>query len=193
MIEKFANNNDLIKECLSGNEKAFEKLYHDCYMITIKICNRYARDFEEAKDIFHNVYMKIVKNLNSVNQDKSFTSWMKKIAVNESINYYNRINKGNKVNYEENFINYENEFILTEDESIFDKFNVDELLKMVNDLPDSYRIIFNLFAIEGYSHKEIAEKLNIKVGTSKSNLSRARVILAEKVSKFLKREQENVE
>jgi RNA polymerase sigma-70 factor (ECF subfamily) len=171
----------LIKGCIKGKEKDYKTLYHKYYGFLLSVCLRYARDREEAKDILQLGYMRIFKNLHQYSQTGSFEGWMKRIMVNESINFFKRVNKENRTQYHDDMAligTYDDRSTSAE---VYGQFEYNELLKLVHELSPAYRTVFNLFAIDGYSHKEIAEELGIAESTSKSNLARARAILQEKV------------
>ena len=183
---------NLIERCLKGEEKAFKKLYDNYYVVMMRIAMRYSRDNEEAKDFLQTIFLKVVTSLKKFDNKGSFEGWIKRIAVNEAINYYKRINKSNMVNYMQ-----EDEKVVSgkkqlDDKNIFATFEMEELMKLVQELPPAYRTVFNLYAIEDFSHKEIAKKLEISVGTSKSNLSRARNILRKKIEEIKEYEKRNV-
>ncbi len=168
----------LIVDCKKGKSKAQKELYDRYAPTMLGLCIRYIKSKAEAEDVMIAGFMKIFTNLKQYEAKGSFEGWMKRIMVNESLMYIRR----NKAMYVEVDIdhavkspdyNWSNSNLETED-----------LNKMIEDLPTGYRTIFNLYAIEGYSHKEIGEMLNISESTSKSQLSRARVILQSKVVKM---------
>ena len=170
----------LIKGCIKGREKDYEKLYHKYYGFLFSVCLRYARDREEAKDILHSGYMRVFKNLEKYTFSGSFEGWIKRIIVNEAINYYKRVNKENRTQYYENHLLVETDD-RESDSDVFSQMAYEELLAIIQQLSPAYRNVFNMFAIEGYSHREIAETLGITESTSKANLVRARAILKKKV------------
>ena len=140
------------------------------------ICLRYAHDHDEAKDILQDGFMKIFEKISQYEGRGYFEGWMRKIIVNTALAIYR---KKHFLNIESNLIPEKSDEISGQIES---KLSADELLEIINELSPQYKIVFNLYAIEGYSHKEISEMLGISEGTSKSNLSRARYILQKKVS-----------
>lgn len=176
----------LIADCKKGNSKAQKELYDQYASMLLGLCMRYIKNKMEAEDVMIAGFMKIFNNLSQFEAKGSFEGWMKRIMVNESLMYIRR----NKAMYVEVDIdhamkqpgyNWESSNLETED-----------LQKLIADLPTGYRTIFNLYAIEGFSHKEIGEMLEISESTSKSQLSRARVILQTKVLKLeesIKRER----
>lgn len=143
------------------------------------VCLRYSRTREEALEIVNDGFMKIFKKLDRYSQGLSFKGWLRKVMINSAIDYYRR----NEKHYHSLDIShgkYE-----TSAESILDNLSEQDIIAVIQRLPPSYRMVFNLFVIEGYQHEEIANQLNISVGTSKSNLSIAR----SKLQKMLHVEQ----
>ena len=138
------------------------------YSYALSICTRYVTDLSEAKSVMNHGFFKIFKNLDKFNSEYSFKPWLKTIMVNTALDHI-KMNKKHAYNSE---LNDSHERITSE--NVLDKLNYDDLLKIVNLLPTSYRTVFNLFVIDGYKHEEIAEQLGIGIGTSKSNLSRAK-------------------
>ena len=171
---------DLVVLCQKGDEKAFEDLYYRFFHELMQVCLRYARDGEEAKDMFQNGFVKIVQNISKYDGSGSLIGWLKRVMVNESINYYHRVSRKGKVIYTEDDTMLERQQELV-NPVIEGELGHEELLHVVRSLPDAYRMVFNLYAVEGFSHKEIAAQLNISVSTSKSNLSRARALLRSKL------------
>lgn len=143
------------------------------------VCLRYSRNREEALEIVNDGFVKIFTNLKRYSHGHSFKSWLRKIMINASIDYFRR----NEKHYHSLNISY----VQPEDyaESALDKISADEIIAQVQRLPASYRMVFNLYVIEGYKHDEIASLLDISTGTSKSNLSIAR----SKLRKLLLGEQ----
>jgi RNA polymerase sigma factor (sigma-70 family) len=146
------------------------------YDFSISICLRYANNREDAISILNEGFYKIFKQIGNFDIDKPIVPWIRKILINTSIDFYR-----SNLRFEQNveIEAYENH--VKAEEQIFTKLNYDDLIWMIHQLSPAYRAVFNLYAIEGYSHQEIAESLKISVGTSKSNLSKARVKLMEMV------------
>ena len=142
------------------------------------ICLRYSRTREEALEIVNDGFMKIFKKLDKYSPGLSFKGWLRKVMINSAIDYYRR----NEKHYHSLDIShgkYE-----TSGETILDKLSEQDIIEAIQRLPPSYRMVFNLYVIEGYKHQEIANQLNISVGTSKSNLAIARnklqkIVIAE--------------
>lgn len=168
---------DIIKGCLSGNKKDQELLYRRHAPRMYAVCLQYSGNDEEARDILQEGFIKIFENLIHYKNEGSFEGWMHRIIVNTAL-----------AKYREKTQLYRVDDIDTIPEPEASPFNEDytglevvDLLDMIRELPPRYRMVFNLYAIEGYSHKEISQMANISEGTSKSNLSRARDILQKKV------------
>jgi RNA polymerase sigma factor (sigma-70 family) len=132
------------------------------------VCLRYSRTREEAVEILNDGFMKIFTKLDRYTKGLSFKGWIRKVMINSAIDYFRR-NEKHYHSLDISHIQYESAV-----ESVLDKLSEKEIIKAIQRLPPSYRMVFNLFVIEGYKHEEIANQLNISVGTSKSNLSIAR-------------------
>lgn len=164
----------LINNCKKNDIKAQEQLYRLYSSKLFSVCLKYSRSYEEAQDNLQESFLLVFEKIHQFSFKGSFDGWIKRVVVNYVLQQYRT----------ETFLNIVNENIESEvvDVEIDDEdISLDYLLKIIQELPDKYRLVFNLFAIDGYSHQEIAEMLNISVGTSKSNLSRARMILKEKI------------
>ena len=169
---------NIIEGCRRRQSKAQQVLYEQFSARMFGVCLRYAGCREDAEDILHEGFMKVFGKIHQFEGKGSFEGWMRRIMVNTALEKYRnqyKIININDVAKAPDMPSYED---LAED------LTVQELIQFIKELSPKYRIVFNLYAIEGYSHKEISEMLNISEGTSKSNLSRARVILQEKVNKF---------
>ena len=146
------------------------------------VCLRYAGSRDDAQDILHEGFLKIYEKIGQFESRGSFEGWIRRIMVNTALEKYRGEHKS--VNLQEELIEFDKD-MSTE---MSDNVTVKELLGMIRDLTPQYRLVFNLYAIEGYSHKEISKMLDISEGTSKSNLSRARTILQERVKEYYKQE-----
>ena len=177
---QFPDDYDLIRGCLQNSAAMQKKLYDKYAAKLYGIAIRYAHSQEDAKDILQDGFVKVYRNLSKFKGTGSFEGWMRRIIVNTAIEHYRKKNNTYEIqeSHEEN--------ITDGDLNALDKLAAAEILNMVKELPNGYRTVFNLFAIEGYSHKEIAEMLNISEGTSKSQYARAKALLQEKI-----RNQEN--
>ena len=144
------------------------------------VCMRYTNDYHIAEDILQEGFIKVFKNIGKYRGEGSFEGWVRRIFVNTSIEHYRK-----KVNLYA-VTEIENDNIKTYNGDVIDQLQEADLLKMIGELSIGYRTVFNMYVIEGYSHQEIAEMLGISEGTSKSQLSRARMLLQEKVEKIHK-------
>ncbi len=171
---------ELIAECKKGKREAQEKLYRRFSPMLYGVCLRYSRDNTEAEDFLHDGYMIIFEKIGQFANRGSFEGWMRRIVVNVALERYRSRNKLYPV---EDITKYDNTSVK---EDLFAELGASELLEMIKELPPRYKMVFNLYAIEGFTHKEIAEQMSITEGTSKSNLNRARQILQNKLEKLNK-------
>lgn len=167
----------LIKDCQLGKRKAQEMLYQLFAAKMLGICMRYATDKMEAEDMLQNGFIKVFNKLDDYRGEGSFEGWVRRIMVHSSIEYYRKHHK--MMQLVEMDLGKEQSANAVAASSLEAK----DLLAMIQMLPPGYKVVFNLYAIEGYSHKEIGEMLNISEGASKSQLSRARTILKEMIIK----------
>lgn len=165
----------LIELCLKNDRKAQKQLFELFAGKMVFLCRRYARSEQEAEDFAQEGFIKVFKNLQQFNNQGSFEGWMRRIMVNTCLKNLQRKYVTHEIPGVEEFHHTQ---IIPE---IFSKLSVDELMKLINQLPDGYKTVFNLFAIEGYSHKEIGEMLGVGESTSRSQLAKARRILQKKV------------
>lgn len=165
---------ELVKACLEGNSEARRALYDRYSSKLWVVCLRFARNRMIAQDLFQEGFIRIFENLSSYQGQGSFEGWLRRIMVNTSINYYKK-HKRHLSDQDSNDTVPERWY----DSDVIDTLSADELLEMVQSLPDSHRVVFNLFVLEGYSHKEIADLLGITENTSKSRMFRSRLMLQE--------------
>ena len=181
---------EIINGCLSGKEKYFKILYEQYYGKMLNVCKRYARNHEEAKDVLQEGFIKVFKNLDKYDYKGSLEGWIRRIVVNNAINQYKQDTKSlTKYFDHEDLVNYSPTALEDEIESI--QIEPEQLLELVQELPPAYKVVFNLFVMEGYSHKAIAEMLHINEGTSRSNLAKARLKLQEKIKLMFHPKQMN--
>ncbi|MBK8806411.1 MAG: sigma-70 family RNA polymerase sigma factor [Bacteroidales bacterium] len=180
--------NEIIEGCLKNDRKMQKVLYERFSSRMYSICLRYAKDKAEADDILQEGFLKIFTKIHQFSREHSFEGWMKRIFVNTSI-----------TNYRQNTKYYEQLDVEEIRESDITSFHVDdaeftkeELLNVVKELSEGYKMVFNLFAIEGYKHREIAEILGIDIATSKSQFHRARKIIQTKLMELSKEKIQNV-
>jgi len=160
--------NTLINHCRKGYREHQEELYLMFYNYAMSICLRYSKDREEAVEIVNDGFVKLFSHLDRYKEHTSFKAWLRRILINSSIDYYRR----NEKHYHNVDISYAKHEFITED--AISRISEKEIIQIIRELPPSYRIVFNLFVIEGYNHREISDKIGISVGTSKSNLAIAR-------------------
>ncbi|HRS53934.1 MAG TPA: sigma-70 family RNA polymerase sigma factor [Bacteroidales bacterium] len=170
---------DLINRCINNDPVAQELLYRRYASKMFGVCMRYAANKMEAEDILQEGFIKIFTNLSKYRGEGSFEGWIRRTMVNTAINhYYKNIKFLQDIDIDE--VDIVNFF----DQDAISNLSEAELLKLIQELPEGYRMVFNLYVIEGYSHKEIAEQLGITENTSKSQLSRARAALQNKIRKL---------
>ena len=144
--------------------------------IQFLLCRQYIKDVQQAEDIMITAFMKVFTNLNKFEFNGSFEGWIRKIMVNESISFL-RVQK--KVNFIDDETFFEERF-----NNIESQFSIDDIQSLIDNLPYGYKMVFNLYAIEGFKHQEIATMLGINEGTSKSQLSHARKMLQNQINKL---------
>lgn len=166
----------IIRECVSGDRRSQKMLYEKYASKMLGVCLRYARDYQNAEDILQEGFIKAFRNLEKFRFEGSFEGWLRRIMINTAIEMHRR------KNYLYPLIEVENTDLEMVDENAVSMLAAEDLMGMIMSLSPGYRTVFNLYAIEGYSHKEIAEQLNISEGTSKSQLARARYILMKMVT-----------
>ncbi|MES2064398.1 MAG: sigma-70 family RNA polymerase sigma factor [Bacteroidota bacterium] len=178
-LEPKATIDHLVQCCKAGQRKAQELLYKQFASKMLGVCMRYATDKMEAEDMLQNGFIKVFQKIADYRGDGSFEGWVRRIMVHSSIEYYRRHHKMMQV-VDIDTAGCEPSVNATASSSLEAK----DLLVMITTLSPGYRMVFNLYAIDGYSHKEIAEIMGISEGASKSQLSRARAILKEQIVKM---------
>lgn len=163
----------LIAECKKNDIKAQAQLYKLFAAKLFAVCLKYSANYAEAQDNLQDGFLIIFNKIEQYNFKGSFEGWAKRIMINNALQKYRGVR----------FLEIVNENIAEEDSVEIDEDSVslDYLMKIIQELPDRYRLVFSLYVLDGYSHKEVAEMLNITTGTTKSNLARARMILKEKI------------
>lgn len=169
---------------MKGKATAQKSLYVQFAPKMLGVCLRYSNGLTEAEDTLQDGFIKVFQSISSYQFKGSFEGWMRRVMVNTALE---KFRKGRRIQIVD-------EIWEVEDEDDFDyseaDLSIDVLLKMVQELPDRYRMVFSLYVLDGFPHNEIAEEMGISVGTSKSNLARGRAILKQKVNEYLK-EKEN--
>lgn len=168
--------NQLIENCKINDTKAQGELYKLFSSKLFSVCLKYSRNYSEAEDNLQDAFLTIFNKIEQYKSKGSFEGWLKRITVNTVLQRY-RSEKVFEIINEETIEDVE----LDVDE---DNLTIDYLLQIIQELPDRYRLVFSLYVLDGYSHKDIANMLEINVGTSKSNLARARQILKETIENY---------
>jgi RNA polymerase sigma factor (sigma-70 family) len=171
---------ELISACIVGDRQAQKSIFHMYAGKMMGVCMRYSKTRQEAEDMLQEGFIKVFTHLNDFGHEGSFEGWMRKIMINTSLK--NNLKK--QIQVEE--LNLETTREETAEPEIFSLLSEEELVKLICDLPEGYRMVFNLYAIEGYSHREIGEMLHIEESTSRSQLVKARRILIDKVNALFK-------
>ncbi len=168
--------NETIKLACENNRQAQQTIYSKFSPKMLGVCRQYIKDIQLAEDIMITAFMKVFVNLKNFEKKGSFEGWIRRIMVNECISFL-RVKK--KVNFVEDENYFEERF-----NNIESHFSLNDIQYLIDQLPDGYKMIFNLYCIEGYKHQEIATMLHINEGTSKSQLSHARKILQQQITKL---------
>lgn len=166
-----ADEQELIKGCIRRERAAQQHLYDTFSPKMYALCCRYIKDSMAAEDVLVTAFTKLFDKIDQYKSEGSFEGWIRRIVVNESLTWLRR-NQTMYLELELETAHYEPDY-----QTIGDHLEAEDLLKMIGKLPLGYQMVFNLYAIDGYSHKEIAEQLGISESTSKSQLSRARTYL----------------
>ena len=174
---------ELIKKCQQGDLKSQSEVYQLFAGKLFALCLKYSRNYQEAQDNLQDGFITIFKKIEQYQFKGSFEGWIKRIVVNTALQKYREKNVLNLISDE-----IPDEVEVEVDET---RFSLDYLLSIIQELPNRYRLVFNMYVLDGYSHREIAKMLEISEGTSKSNLSRARQILKRKVEQNVLDEKKN--
>ncbi|MBR3980497.1 MAG: RNA polymerase sigma factor [Bacteroidales bacterium] len=171
---------EIIDGCLRNDRKMQKALYDKYASKMFAVCLRYSRSRDEASDVLQEGFMKVFTKIEQFSREHSFEGWIRRVMTNTAITYYYK----NKQINEQKDINEVNELEIENVDFRESEFSNEELMGVIQELPDAYRIVFNMFAIEGYKHKEIAELLQIEVSTVKTQYHRARHMIQEKLQKL---------
>ncbi len=167
---------ELIEACVKGDRLAQKKLYDTFSRRMYVVCLRYTKSQQEAEDVLQESFIKVFKSLNGYRGDSRLDYWIKRIVINTALN-----NQRKRL-YMYPMVDVEDIKLASDNDKAMSNLHMEELLAMIQELPSGCQVVFNLFAIEGYSHKEIAEMLAVSEGTSKSQFSRARKLLQDKIA-----------
>lgn len=183
VIQLHQKEKQLIALAVENNRQAQQQIYAKFSPKMLSVCRQYIKDMHHAEDVMITGFLKVFTNLKNFEHKGSFEGWIRRIMVYECIDFL-RVKKNNfnhqdieEVTYMENESGYEME-----------EFSVDDVQNLIDNLPDGYKIVFNLYAIEGYKHQEIAQMLKISEGTSKSQLSHARKMLQQQITELKKKQ-----
>lgn len=171
---------EVIEGCLKGKESAMKKFYEHFHGYALSVCLSYCENRDDALEIMNDGFMKIFKSLDKVENVERIKPWLRRIMINAAIDHFRKNVKNKSSQLPDNIIepNYG-------DASVYAKLSSEDIMLAVQSLPTNYRLVFNLYAIEGYSHKEIGEMLKIAESTSRANLSLANGLLREKLKKLM--------
>ncbi|WP_026993836.1 RNA polymerase sigma factor [Flectobacillus major] len=173
---------EIIKRCLRGDEQAYSTLYHQYASKMMVVCVRYSSNFEEAKDLLQEGFMRVFQHLDQFKGEGSLEGWIRRIIVNVALEFYRKNVHNRSLGHLPT--DYDSHHPVAAEE-ILSRIHAEELLELVQKLPPTYRLIFNLYEFEGFKHHEIASQLGISEGTSKSNLFDARKLLQKWVSQMM--------
>lgn len=167
----------LLKECRRGNAKYQRMLYERFSAKMLAVCARYFQSIDEAQDALQDGFIKVFASICSFREEGSLEGWVRRIMINTSLNLHRK----NLKHYYHVDLG-ETETRIADERQSSDNLEVQDMLKMIQKLPNGYRIVFNLYEIEGYSHQEIADELNVSVSTSKTQLLKAKRKLREQIN-----------
>lgn len=169
---------EIIRGCIAGRRKSQKSLFDHFSDEMFGVCLYYSKDYTEAEDTLHEGFMKVFQKISQYKRTGSLAGWIKRIMINTALEKFRKQKLLFVVSDE---MDPESDI---EPERVINDLSAQDLIKMIGELTPQYRIVFNLYAIDGYSHKEISSMLGISEGTSKSNLARARYILQKKVKEY---------
>lgn len=175
---------DLIEGCMQGNRKMQYELYSQFAPKMYGVCLRYAGNAEEAEDILQEGFIKVFNKIESFRSEGSFEGWIRRIFVNTAIEHFR------KKKYLQPITEYEENTVEGKYLSVLDSLAEKDIIHLVQQLSPGYRTVFNMYVVEGYTHKQIGEVLGISEGTSKSQLSRAKLILQDMVKQFIEKRKQ---
>jgi RNA polymerase sigma-70 factor (ECF subfamily) len=176
---------ELIDRCANKERKAQIELYKKCYGLLLSICSRYERSKDEAEELLNQAFLKILNNIHKFDKKAPFEAWIRRIMINTIIDNY-RKNKKEKENLQYSPLDADYKEVVISYNEAFLKFETGELERMLQSLPETTKTVIKLFAIEGYSQKEIGDMLDLSEGTSKWHLSIARKKLKELIDEKLR-------
>jgi len=173
---------ELIKGCLKKDSNCEKELFLRYASRMLGVCQRYARDAEDAEDILQDAFIKVFYKMQQFKQEGSFEGWIRRIVINTALKKYSLTRYHKETGISESTDVAEN----IREPNAFTNLSEKDILALINGLPDGYRVVFNLYVIEGFSHDEIAELLHIQAGTSRSQLVKARQLLQKQINDIQK-------
>ena len=177
----------IVDGCKAQNRSSQQKIYELLYSKMLPVCYRYARSKDEAKDMLQDGFIKVFEKIEQYNVDGSFEGWVRRIIVNTAIDTY-RKNKKEVFIDDESRITDDSDWEDMESESEYAGLSINDIVEAMQSLSPGYQTVFNLYVMEGYTHQEIADELEINIGTSKSNLAKAKAnmktMLTEKLNRL---------
>ena len=176
---------EIIKGCVKGDGKCQQIIYQKFYGKMLGVCMRYSRDREEAKDTLQDGFLKVFTNIKKYEGKGAFEGWIRKIIINTALD---KIRKGKQIiQYADSeYVEKNTEDVQEEENKEYNNISKEEIMKAVQQLPIAYRTVFSMFVVDGFSHQEIADQLGINIGTSKSNLSKAKMSLKKIIEDLFK-------
>lgn len=171
---------EVVEDCLKGKESAMKKFYEHFHGFALSVCLSYCENRDDALEIMNDGFLKVFKSLDKIENIERIKPWLRRIMINVAIDHFRKNIKNQTTQLPENIV--EPNF---GDTSVYAKLSSEDIMLAVQSLPTNYRLVFNLYAVEGYSHKEIGEMLNMAESTSRANLSLANGLLREKLRKML--------
>jgi RNA polymerase sigma-70 factor (ECF subfamily) len=174
------NDDSIIAGCVAGKRNAQSALYRRYAAVMMAVCLRYAQNHDEAEDILQEAFLKIFQNISSFRKEGSFEGWMKRIMINHALNYYR---KNRRLPFMEDIESINETEIMENDDlpAFHAPVSAEKLTALIQLLPPGYRMVFNMYVFEEYSHREISEELRISENTSKTQLLKARRMLRKKL------------
>ena len=173
------NDSTLVKKCIDGDQRAQRALFEKFAPKMLGVCLRYAKERTQAEDVLQDGFVKVFTKLSHYSGNGSLEGWIRRIVVNTALDEIRK-----NVKFQANVNVDDVDYKLNLDSFILEGLMAEDLMEIVNDMPAGYKVVLNMFAIEGYSHKEIAVQLNISENTSKSQYSRARAYLKTKLEEL---------
>lgn len=173
------NDSALVKKCIEGDQRAQRMLFERFAPKMLGVCMRYSKNSEQAEDVLQDGFVKVFTKLTHYKGDGSLEGWIRRVVVNTALD---QIRKNTK--FQDNVALDDVDYKLELKGNILEALAAEDLMVLINEMPNGYKVVFNMFAIEGYSHKEIAKELNVSENTSKSQYSRARSYLKKKLEEL---------